>query len=45
MRWQNMFTGEALSVSERGAERGIFLHEVFRRLPVALLMGATLPRH
>ncbi len=45
MRWQNIFTGEELSVTERGAERGIFLHEVFRRLPVALLMGETPPRH
>lgn len=44
--WQNIFTGEELSVSELGpAERGIFLHEVFRRLPVALLMGATPPPH
>jgi (1->4)-alpha-D-glucan 1-alpha-D-glucosylmutase len=45
MRWQNIFTGEQLSVTERGTERGIFLHEVFRRLPVALLMGETPPRH
>jgi (1->4)-alpha-D-glucan 1-alpha-D-glucosylmutase len=42
LRWQNIFTGEELSAFERGtAEWGIFLHELFRRLPVALLVGAT----
>jgi (1->4)-alpha-D-glucan 1-alpha-D-glucosylmutase len=40
--WQNIFTGEELLVSERGmAEQGIFLHELFRRLPIALLVGVT----
>jgi (1->4)-alpha-D-glucan 1-alpha-D-glucosylmutase len=42
--WQNIFTGEELSVSKRGmAEQGIFVHELFRRLPVALLIGTTPP--
>ena len=42
--WRNIFTGEELSVSKRGmGERGLFLHELFRRLPVALLTGSTPP--
>jgi (1->4)-alpha-D-glucan 1-alpha-D-glucosylmutase len=42
--WQNIFTGEELSASEQGmADRAIFLYELFRRLPVALLIGATPP--
>lgn len=42
--WQNIFTGEALPVSKPATgEWGLFLHDVFRRLPVALLTGATPP--
>jgi maltooligosyltrehalose synthase len=41
--WQNGLTGEELVVSERnGAGRGLFVREVFRRLPVALLIGSTI---
>jgi (1->4)-alpha-D-glucan 1-alpha-D-glucosylmutase len=40
--WQNVFTGEELVVSnDKVAVRGLFVHEVFRRLPVALLIGST----
>ena len=41
--WQNVFTGESLTASERGmVERGLFVHEAFGRLPVALLVGASI---
>jgi (1->4)-alpha-D-glucan 1-alpha-D-glucosylmutase len=41
--WQNVFTGESLRTSDRGmAERGLFVHEVFRRLPVALLVSSSI---
>jgi (1->4)-alpha-D-glucan 1-alpha-D-glucosylmutase len=40
--WQNVFTGEDLLVSDHNAAmRGLFVHEVFRRLPIALLIGST----
>jgi (1->4)-alpha-D-glucan 1-alpha-D-glucosylmutase len=40
--WQNVFTGEELLVSDHNAAvRGLFVHEVFRRLPIALLIGST----
>ena len=40
--WHNVFTGEELVVSDRdGTGRGLFVHEAFRRLPVALLIGST----
>jgi (1->4)-alpha-D-glucan 1-alpha-D-glucosylmutase len=40
--WQNVFTGEDLVVSDpNAAVRGLLVHEVFRRLPVALLLGST----
>jgi (1->4)-alpha-D-glucan 1-alpha-D-glucosylmutase len=40
--WQNVFTGEELVVSDHNeAVRGLFVHEVFRRLPLALLIGST----
>jgi (1->4)-alpha-D-glucan 1-alpha-D-glucosylmutase len=42
--WQNVFTGEELVVPDHNmAVRGLFVHEVFRRLPVALLIGSTTP--
>jgi (1->4)-alpha-D-glucan 1-alpha-D-glucosylmutase len=42
--WQNVFTGEELVVPDRNmAVRGLFVHEVFRRLPMALLIGSTPP--
>jgi (1->4)-alpha-D-glucan 1-alpha-D-glucosylmutase len=41
--WQNGLTGEELVVSERnGTGRGLLVREVFRRLPVALLIGSTI---
>jgi maltooligosyltrehalose synthase len=40
--WQNVFTGEELVASDHNvAVRGLFVHEVFRRFPVALLIGST----
>ena len=40
--WENVFTGEELVVSDHNAAvRGLFVHEVFRRLPIALLIGST----
>jgi maltooligosyltrehalose synthase len=40
--WQNVFTGESLMASDHdAAEGGLFVHEIFRRLPVALLVGST----
>jgi (1->4)-alpha-D-glucan 1-alpha-D-glucosylmutase len=40
--WQNVFTGEELIASDHNvAGRGLFVQEVFRRLPVALLLGST----
>jgi (1->4)-alpha-D-glucan 1-alpha-D-glucosylmutase len=40
--WQNVLTGERLLASEGDtAERGLFAHQVFQRLPVALLVGDT----
>jgi (1->4)-alpha-D-glucan 1-alpha-D-glucosylmutase len=41
--WQNVFTGEALTVSDKNTtERGLLAHEVFRRLPVALLVSSPI---
>jgi (1->4)-alpha-D-glucan 1-alpha-D-glucosylmutase len=40
--WQNVFTGEALSVSGGSTtDQGLFVHALFRRFPVALLVGST----
>ncbi len=40
--WQNVFTGEALAVFDgNSTERGLLAHEVFHRLPVALLVGSS----
>jgi (1->4)-alpha-D-glucan 1-alpha-D-glucosylmutase len=40
--WHNVFTGEELMVSDHNpASRSLFVHEVFRRFPVALLLGST----
>jgi (1->4)-alpha-D-glucan 1-alpha-D-glucosylmutase len=40
--WQNVFTGKDLLASDHSpAERGLFAHEVFRHLPVALLVGSA----
>jgi len=40
--WRNIFTDERLVVSDRdGSGRGLFVHEAFRRLPVALLIGSN----
>jgi (1->4)-alpha-D-glucan 1-alpha-D-glucosylmutase len=40
--WHNIFTGEEVVVSDRdGTGQGLFVHEVFRRLPVAFLIGST----
>jgi (1->4)-alpha-D-glucan 1-alpha-D-glucosylmutase len=40
--WQNVFTGEALAASGGNTtERGLSAHEVFHRLPVALLAGSS----
>jgi (1->4)-alpha-D-glucan 1-alpha-D-glucosylmutase len=40
--WQNVFTGEALAVSDGNTtEPGLFVHELFHRLPVALLAGSS----
>jgi (1->4)-alpha-D-glucan 1-alpha-D-glucosylmutase len=39
--WQNVLTGTGLIASGHGpAGRGLFVHEVFRHLPVALLVGS-----
>jgi (1->4)-alpha-D-glucan 1-alpha-D-glucosylmutase len=41
--WQNVFTGEALTVPDNNTtERGLLAHEVFRRLPVALLVSSPI---
>ena len=41
--WQNVFTGEALTVADNNTtERGLLAHEVFRRLPVALLVSSPI---
>jgi maltooligosyltrehalose synthase len=41
--WQNVFTGEALTVSDKNTtEGGLLAHEVFRRLPVALLVSSPI---
>jgi (1->4)-alpha-D-glucan 1-alpha-D-glucosylmutase len=41
--WQNVFTGEALQVLDGNTtERGLLAHEVFRRLPVALLVSSPI---
>jgi (1->4)-alpha-D-glucan 1-alpha-D-glucosylmutase len=41
--WQNVFTAESLTASDRDmAERGLSVHEAFRRLPVALLVGSSI---
>lgn len=41
--WRNVFTGEALAASDSDTtERGLLAHEVFRRLPVALLVSAPI---
>jgi (1->4)-alpha-D-glucan 1-alpha-D-glucosylmutase len=40
--WHNIFTDEQLVVSDRdGTGQGLFVHEAFRRLPVALLIGSN----
>jgi (1->4)-alpha-D-glucan 1-alpha-D-glucosylmutase len=40
--WQNVFTGATLVTSERdNAAGGLLVHEVFHRLPVALLEGSS----
>jgi (1->4)-alpha-D-glucan 1-alpha-D-glucosylmutase len=37
-RWRNVFTGEQLtSANHPSAAKGLYVHELFRRLPVALL--------
>jgi (1->4)-alpha-D-glucan 1-alpha-D-glucosylmutase len=42
-RWQNVFTSESFMAAERPiTEREIFMHEVFRRLPVALLADSSI---
>lgn len=38
-RWVNVLTGEALEASSGPEGQGMKLHDVFRRLPVALLYG------
>jgi (1->4)-alpha-D-glucan 1-alpha-D-glucosylmutase len=41
--WQNVFTGEALTVADKNTtERGLLAHEVFRRFPVALLVSSPI---
>jgi len=41
--WQNVFTGEALAVSDSNTtERGLMAHEVFHRFPVALLVSSPI---
>jgi (1->4)-alpha-D-glucan 1-alpha-D-glucosylmutase len=40
--WHNVFTGEDVVVSDhKAASRALFVHEVFHRFPVALLIGST----
>jgi (1->4)-alpha-D-glucan 1-alpha-D-glucosylmutase len=40
--WQNVFTGkDPLASDYSPAERGLLAHEVFRHLPIALLVGST----
>ena len=40
--WQNIFSGASLAASDHTiAEGGLFVHEVFQGLPVALLMGSS----
>jgi maltooligosyltrehalose synthase len=37
-QWRNIFTGEPLTASTYHAtERALYIHEIFHRLPVALL--------
>jgi (1->4)-alpha-D-glucan 1-alpha-D-glucosylmutase len=39
--WDNVFTGEGLHTSGAAESRAIYLRDVFRRFPVALLVGAS----